>query len=245
MGQEYEAYEPEDGETAVAVKESTAIVFKHDNAIGDAFTENLGGEGISLKDLDRVKIPGAGGTTWTIPTVDGEDETKQFDGVILETKLARACWQGSFSGGSQPPDCSSDDMVRGHGNPGGLCAQCPFDQFGTDKNGEGRAKACKESRILFILRKNEIMPLVLAAKLGGAGKHIKKYLLGLSMKGRKMYEVTTRLTLKKGKNADGIDYSEIHLEDLGPVENPQEMAGRVATFKALLATQKAADFVGA
>jgi hypothetical protein len=40
--------------------------------------------------------------------------------------------------------CRSEDMVNGIGEPGGKCATCPLNQFGSAKNGEGKGKACTE-----------------------------------------------------------------------------------------------------
>lgn len=42
--------------------------------------------------------------------------------------------------------CRSDDMVHGVGdNPvDGVCAKCPYAQFGSAKNGKGKGKACNE-----------------------------------------------------------------------------------------------------
>jgi len=40
--------------------------------------------------------------------------------------------------------CRSDDMKHGVGDPGGECAKCPLNRFGTAKNGKGKGKACTE-----------------------------------------------------------------------------------------------------
>src|SRR5882672_7505944 len=40
--------------------------------------------------------------------------------------------------------CRSDDMKHGIGDPGGECAKCPLNRFGTAKNGKGKGKACTE-----------------------------------------------------------------------------------------------------
>jgi hypothetical protein len=40
--------------------------------------------------------------------------------------------------------CRSDDMRIGVGDPGGPCLTCPYNQFGTAKNGKGKGKACTE-----------------------------------------------------------------------------------------------------
>jgi len=40
--------------------------------------------------------------------------------------------------------CRSDDMKQGIGEPGGECAVCPLNQFGSAKDGAGKGKACTE-----------------------------------------------------------------------------------------------------
>ena len=56
---------------------------------------------------------------------------------------------GAFGalGGSNPPDCGSFDGITGTGTPGGICKNCPFNQFGS---GEGKSKACKNRRMLYL-----------------------------------------------------------------------------------------------
>ena len=51
------------------------------------------------------------------------------------------------------------DGKQGHGDPGGACATCILNQFGSSATGRG--KACKNMRILYLLRSGEYMPLQL------------------------------------------------------------------------------------
>lgn len=50
--------------------------------------------------------------------------------------------------------------VRGYGEPGGTCADCVLNQFGSDGNNKG--KACKNMRMLYLLRSGEYMPIQIA-----------------------------------------------------------------------------------
>lgn len=47
----------------------------------------------------------------------------------------------------------------GIGQPGGLCVSCPYNQFGSGSNGKG--KACKNMRALYLLRSGEYLPIQL------------------------------------------------------------------------------------
>jgi len=41
--------------------------------IRDAVAANLGGNGMSTTDFERIKIPAGGGTAWTLQSLDGEE----------------------------------------------------------------------------------------------------------------------------------------------------------------------------
>ena len=60
----------------------------------------------------------------------------------------------------QPPLCQSFDGKVGYGEPGGTCADCVLNQFGSDGNNKG--KACKNMRMLYLLRSGEYMPIQIA-----------------------------------------------------------------------------------
>ena len=49
---------------------------------------------------------------------------------------------------------------EGYGEPGGTCADCVLNQFGSDGNNKG--KACKNMRMLYLLRSGEYMPIQIA-----------------------------------------------------------------------------------
>lgn len=170
--------------------------------------DNVGAGGITEFDLDRVRVPAGGVTTWTIPTLEGEQETKELTGVIVYWREPRAYWAASFdeTGGGTPPDCYSPDGVHGYGNPGGLCARCPFAQFGSAERGRGQA--CKQMRLLFMLRPGAMLPLVVVAPPTSI-KPLKQYFLRLAANGKPYWSVVTKLLLEKTKNQDGIAYSRI------------------------------------
>jgi len=83
--------------------------------------------------------------------VEGEDHVDDFDGVMLYTKESNVFYQDRFKMGSrQMPTCFSPDgktpSVAMPQSP--TCATCPHNQFGSAKEGEG--KACKNTRPVFI-----------------------------------------------------------------------------------------------
>ncbi len=189
----------------VAKIEEYAIMVPDTN-IGDIIRENLGGEQISAFDLDRIIVPAGGVTTWTVPTLEGEEEMKALSGIIVHTKNPRVYWQEDFGGGGTPPDCVSEDGIEGLGDPGGKCAQCALSQFGTGKS--GRSQACHQRRLLFLVQPDSLLPLVIDVPPSSL-KPSKKYLLRLASQRKPAYSVVTTLTLVKAQNQDGIAYGQI------------------------------------
>lgn len=182
---------------------SFMVLANAQNAI-EALKNNLQGENLSAMDLDRVGIPAGGGTSWCVPTLEGEVNTQEIVGVIIGVQKCRAYWAEAFSGAGVPPDCVSEDAITGVGNPGGVCNKCPLAEFGSDSRGKGQA--CKQIKRLFLLRPNSMLPLVVNLPPTSI-KIASRYGLRLVDNGLKFQAVVTRITLDKTKNSEGIGYS--------------------------------------
>jgi hypothetical protein len=189
-------------ELAVKEKADFMVLANAQSAI-EALRSNLEGETLSPMDLDRVKVPAGGATTWCVPTLEGDENTQEVVGVIVGVQNCRAYWQGDFSGGGDPPDCSSDDAHMGVGAPGGPCDKCPQAQFGSDNRGKGQA--CKAIKRLFVLRPGNMLPIVVTLPPTSL-KPATRFLLRLVGAGLKYQEAVTRITLEKTKNSEGIAY---------------------------------------
>jgi hypothetical protein len=171
--------------------------------LAEALTSELGGMDISF---DRVSIPAAGGQAFEVPgELPGEtDMVKDFSGVILFHHPMFTYYRERFSGGNNAPDCGSYDGNVGVGNPGGVCATCPLNQFGSGENG---GKACKNKRRIYVLREGELIPILLVLPAGSM-KEFSVYVKRLLAKGKKSNSVVTKFSLKKVTNASGIAYSQ-------------------------------------
>ena len=173
------------------------------DTLNNALAEDCDGLEFSL---DKIKIPSGGGTAFEVPT-DEEGETdmvKEITGVILFNHAANSYYREKYSGGSNPPDCGSFDGKVGVGTPGGDCKTCPYNKFGS---GEGKSKACKNRRILYILQENEFFPVMLSLPPGSVGSYT-NYVKRLVSKGLRPNSVVTKITLKKASSADGINFSQ-------------------------------------
>jgi hypothetical protein len=138
----------------------------------EVFQENLGGETIGSRDLDNIKIPSGGGTSWEVPSIDGGIAAKTIEGVVVQHGLRRAYW-ASRKVTNQPPQCRSDNSRDAIGDPGsnlgpnrdgvGACLECPLAEFGTgvDENGQANnSQACKQMRQVFFLMSDGLLPRV-------------------------------------------------------------------------------------
>ncbi|MHB1455110.1 MAG: hypothetical protein ACYCYM_14310 [Saccharofermentanales bacterium] len=183
--------------------ESTGFTNLAEFHIASAMTDEL--EGLS-SGFERIKIPSAGSTVFEVPGEDPNepDTVKEFSAVILFHHPLYAYYLNKYTGGNQPPDCGSFDGITGDGNPGGSCAKCPHNQFGSGENG---SKACKNRRRIYVLREGEIFPLLISIPTGSL-KEFTRYIKRLLSKGRKSNSVVTRFSLKKAVNTGGIAYSQ-------------------------------------
>lgn len=193
---------------ALVAVEKYQIISMQQEHLAAVMKDNIGNEGFTTYDLDRIKIPSAGSTLWEVATLEGLDERKELNGIIIHWKTSRGYWSKSFeeTGGQEAPECYSEDGITGIGMPGGDCYSCPFAQFGSAKNGIGQA--CKQSRLLFMVGENDVLPKMVAAAPASI-KPMKKYFMRLTSEMIPYYAVVTQLTLEKAKSQQGITYSRV------------------------------------
>ena len=156
--------------------------------------------------FDKISLPTGGVTVFQLPDEDenGNSVTKDITGVILYNHPAFAFYSKEYTGERVPPDCSSIDGVTGVGVPGGDCENCPYNQYGS---GEGKSKACKNKRYLYIIREGEIFPIILSLPASSLANFIKYTKQQLS-KRRRLNQVVTKITLKKATSSTGMLYSQ-------------------------------------
>jgi len=121
-------------------------------------------DGLQLS-FQRVKIPGSGQLQFEVPTGDPDnpDYVKYLDGVIVYSHNANIYWpDGEDYDDNNPPACQSMDGKLGYGTPGGICATCPYNCYGSDTKGTGKGKACKNQRVVYLLQSGNAMPIQLS-----------------------------------------------------------------------------------
>lgn len=179
----------------------------NNNAL-DIIKNNLKNQPLSLQLFDIIKSPSGGSTSFTIPTLSGETMEKSITGIILDYTTPRAYWDTPDPVEGTPPVCFSSDSLVSH--DGKICAACPFNDFGS-KDGETNAKACKESVVLFLLRPDNIMPILVRVPV--SSKIIfQRYMTRLIGKMIPVSGVVTKITLEKTTNKTGQPYALYNFE---------------------------------
>ena len=177
--------------------------------------ENAGPQGLTEFDLDRIKVPTGGRTTWEIAGIGGEaEDIKMFEGIIVYFKDGRRWWKVPFdpSGGGMPPDCFAEadangDMA-GHGDPGGPCEKCPHSQWATAPKG-GRGQACRACRVLFVIRPDETMPTVIPLPPTSI-QPCRAFFLRLGSKSIPYYGVVAKFGLRKAQSkGGGVEFAQV------------------------------------
>ena len=172
--------------------------------INGDFLEELSGLD---NEFERIKIPAGGGTMFESPgsNPDESDMVKDFSAVILYHHPMYVFYSSKFNGSNTPPDCLSIDGITGVGIPGGKCINCPKNKFGSGENG---SKACKNKHQIYLLRENEIFPMVLSLPTS-SNREFSRYIKRLLSRGKKSDSVVTKFFLKKAVNKTGISYSQV------------------------------------
>ena len=206
------------------------------NINGD-FLEELSGLD---NEFERIKIPAGGGTMFEFPSSnpDESDMVKDFSAVILYHHPMYVFYSSKFNGSNNPPDCLSIDGITGVGIPGGKCVNCPKNNFGSGENG---SKACKNKHQMYLLRENEIFPMVLSLPTS-SNREFSRYIKRLLSRGKKSDSVVTKFSLKKAVNKTGISYSqvqfsvarELDIKEIELIKNYSEQVKSYAQSKANL-----------
>ena len=236
---------------ATTPKKSNEMALINDFAIVDIYTGMTEEEKAELKDqLDDfseeqglnykvIKVPSGGQLAFAIPgdEEDDEDYEKEFEGVIIFTHRMNGFWPNPMgSTDDKAPQCSSMDGKTGVDRFTGemrSCETCPFNTFGSDPRGKG--KACKNMRRLYLIRSNDpnlYMLSVPPTSIRDVNRQLTKI---MGSKGIPYTKLLIALKLQKAQNADGIAYSKVVLEKRGIL--PQEIADQIVAMRNEIKTQ--------
>jgi len=194
-------------ETALVPASTSEYVALTTNAL-DIINENLKNQPLSHQLFDTVKSPTGGTTVFTIPGLSGDEIQKELTGIILDYSTPRAYWDTPDPVEGVPPVCHSrDSLTSFESKP---CSRCVHNEFGS-KSVDSNAKACKEYIELYLLRPDNIMPLIVRVPATSKGL-FQRYLMRLVSKMIPVCGVVTRITLERATNKTGQAYAQFNFE---------------------------------
>ena len=210
-------------ETAPAPVDSSGYLALNNNAL-DIIRANLKSQPLTLDLFDIVKSPSGGSTVFSVPGLSGDEPEKELTGIILDYTTPRAYWDTPDPVEGTPPVCMSQNSIISH--DGKSCALCPYNDFGS-KDGNSNAKACKESVLLFLLRPNSIIPLLIRVPTTSKPRFL-KYSTRLLSTLTPVSSVVTKITLEKATSKQGKPYALFNFQTAG-ILSPEE-AAQARTF---------------
>ena len=221
-----------------------------DEEMQAALAANGEAEGnISASDLVRIKTPSGGSTNWIIETIAGEEMTDEIEGVLVSYQATGVLWPNDDPQDGDKPVLRTFNPSSPHavaelvGNEEDIpkamqkeLARCKisdgvydwnqlsYNAWGSGANGTG--KRCKEQRMLFILRKNDVYPVLVTCQPGSLSA-MTKFFKQLTPTLRKPYwhaVVSLKLTCEKSAGK-GVKFSRIKptLSGCIPAETAKEV----------------------
>lgn len=204
----------------------------------DIIRVNLKSQPLTLDLFDIVKSPSGGSTVFAVPGLTGDEPAKELTGIILDYTTPRAYWDTPDPVEGMPPVCLSQNSIISH--DGKACAHCPYNDFGS-KDGESSAKACKESVLLFLLRPNSIIPLLVRVPVTSKSRFL-KYSTRLLSTLTPISSVVTKITLEKATSKGGKPYALFNFEAVSTL-SPDEADHAKAYAKQFMDIVNAAQLV--
>lgn len=229
-------YPEAESETAMTPADSGYIALTN-NAL-DIIRENLKNQPMTLDMFDIVKSPAGGSTVFSVPGLTGDEAAKELTGIILDYTTPRAYWDTPDPVEGTPPVCLSQNSIISQ--DGKACAHCPYNDFGS-KDGGTNAKACKESVLIFLLRPNNILPLLVRVPVTSKARFL-KYTARLVGTLRPINGVVTKITLEKATSKAGKPYALFNFEAVGTLDR-QEAENARKYAKQLIEIVNAAELV--
>lgn len=202
-------------ETSLAPTNSDYLAL-NSNAL-DIIRENLKNQPLSFDFFDVVKSPSGGSTVFSVPGLAGDEAAKELTGIILDYTTPRAYWDTPDPVEGTPPTCLSQNSIISQ--DGKACARCPYNDFGS-KDGDSNAKACKESVLIFLLRPNNIIPLLVRVPVTSKPRFL-KYSTRLLSSLTPISSVVTKISLEKATSKGGKPYALFNFEAVGTLSSEE------------------------
>ena len=222
--------------TSLVPVESGYVALANNSAL-DIINENLKNQPLSFQLFDMVKSPSGGATVFSVPGLTGDEAEKELTGIILDYTTPRAYWDTPDPVEGTPPICFSRDSITSHeGKP---CSRCEFNTPGSRNGGETAAKACKESVAIFLLRPDNIIPLIVRVPVTSKMLFL-KYTTRLVGNLTPISGVVTKITLERATSKQGKPYALFNFEAVNTL-SPEEAANAKAFAQKFMEVVNAAE----
>jgi hypothetical protein len=211
-----------ESKNALAARGNFSLTTLNQDAM-QAMAEEL--DGLGTVPFDQVKVPSGGSLAFEVPGEDPDrpETAAELAGIIIVHHPVNAYWKDAFNGGNEQPDCSSLDGKRGLVAETGelrACEGCPYNAFGSASDGSN-GKACKNGHRIYLLRSGEALPILLTLPPTSL-KAFRDYLAKrVVLRGKRCYNVITKITLSKAKNSGGIVYSTCNFVKTGDLSGEE------------------------
>lgn len=179
--------------------------------------------GASELPVIRVKVPSGGGKYFNVG--DDAPPAQYIEGVIMASQYCNAYWDKPMGEGDAAPTCESRDGMSGWYLESGemmerSCRTCRYNKMGSAGEGK-KGKACKNIVKLMMLTDAFALPVEIKVPTMSVN-NFSRYLAGeIVPRGLKIWQTTTKLSLKEAVNGSGIKYSQIVFECTGRVDDQQ------------------------
>lgn len=241
----------------IAVPKSQFPILDTSSEAYEAMTSASEFGSLRISDLPRVGMPTGGGKAWSWVDGDGNDQTaKTITGLLVGVGRRGTLWPTTeLSKDSKPLIVSNDlktglivgsdygdldrkaiDACRIEGTDNLVNWQeLPYAKFGS----AGRGKRCKESRVLFVLQPDQVIPLAIQASAGSIAA-IDGYLRKTSLS-RKYWQCIVEVGLEQAENLGGQPYSRVTMKTVGTISKEEGEVIRRLYVEPLTGTGKPAE----
>lgn len=184
--------------------------------------------------VTRVKVPSGGGRYFDAGDLP---PMASIEGVIMASQYANVYWDKPMGDGDAAPTCSSRDGMSGWYIADSelmerSCRTCPYNKMGSAPGKKG--KACKNIVQLMMLVDGQTLPVEIRVPTMSVPNFSRYLAQEIIPRGLKIWQVTTKLSLREATNGGGIKYSQIAFECTGRVDDQEIMAIRDAVQPMLL-----------
>lgn len=187
--------------------------------IGVILKKNFGQRRLNPNLLPKITVSSGNKVGFDMPTLDENPKTlKEFIALCVLQIDARRFWNEPMDQrtAKTPPDCASDDLDTGRGDPGGKCDNCSYSQWGSAK-GTSRAQACQDRKILFLLLPGDTVPTVFNIPPTSL-VNVQRFMLSLANAKVEFDQAYLKFVAEAAENENHISFTKVQMYRVGMID---------------------------